>query len=74
MGKWYLVYSSFDSMENDLAAAQSQEKKELHASHEQVALVEARRLWSALSKNTYRGWDGGTYPNNPRLIYEVVLS
>ncbi len=76
MGVWYLVYDGFDAMENEIGLAQVEEKEELEASTEQEAIKEAKKLWATLSKrkNTYKGWDGVTYPHSPRLIYEVALS
>jgi len=66
---WYLVYTGFDNLENH--SPEYEEKKPLVATNEEVAVREATGLWKSILKKTYKGWDGETYPRNPRLIYEV---
>jgi hypothetical protein len=69
-GKWYLRYLEFDSMENRIEAAQIKSRVELAAKSEEEAIREAKKKWDELlAKGTYAGWDGQTYPQQPRVIY-----
>lgn len=73
-GKWYLVYTEFDNLENTISDALRQEKISLNCTNEDCAVEEARNLWEQrLAKGTYKGWDGKVYPNSPRTSYEFPL-
>lgn len=71
-GRWYFTYVSFDTMENSVAMAQCEERVGLEAKTEAEAVAEARALWATLSARQYRGWDKKTYPQQPRVFYEVA--
>lgn len=73
-GKWYLCYVVFDGMENHIADAMRQKRVDLKATDEKVAVEKATNLWKQeLAKGTYEGWDCNTYPNSPRVTYEIPL-
>ncbi len=71
-GKWYLLYTEFDNLEN--RDAKYEEKVRLAAGTEENAVAEAQARWRVRSaKPSYQGWDGQTYPQNPRLVYELEI-
>lgn len=71
-GTWFFAYTSFDRLENDSSRARYEEKLALAVTDEDTAIHEAQRLWSARRKEgTYTGWDKNTYPNSPRVFYEI---
>lgn len=72
-GEWYLVYGSFDPMENHISNAVYQTRVKLKSVSEGPALVEATAAWSAALGNGYHGWNKIFYPRQPRLIYEIPL-
>lgn len=76
-GKWYFVYQGFDVLENniDAALAFGLHKEDLDVSTEEEAIKVATEKWSAITKKSlYEGWDKKTYPNSPRVVYEISLS
>lgn len=70
-GKWYFLCTQFDTMEN--RSAKYEEKTALQAVDEETALSESVNVWEQKTAKSYKGWDGETYPKNPRVIYEVAF-
>lgn len=77
-GKWYLTYTEFDSMENELGDAVVQHKIDIDVKpdleSEAEAVIKGEELWSTrIAKGTYKGWDSKVYPHTPKVIYEIPL-
>lgn len=71
-GDWFLEYHEFDKMEN--VEGLVIEKVPLDADNETEALKMAKALWEErLAKGTYKGWNGATYPQHPRLLCEYIV-
>jgi hypothetical protein len=71
-GRWFLVYSDFDGMENELGSARTLVKVGLKSCDEDGALREARKKCPPL--RAYKGWDDRFYPVDPKVIYEIDLA
>lgn len=74
--RWQLKYLSFDSMENDIAYARITVTVPLGLADPadvDEAIARARAKWCEVRDTTYRGWDGETYPQKPRLVWEYEL-
>jgi hypothetical protein len=73
MKKWYLIFETFDSLENEIGSARVVEKIELKAQSEDDAIVEGKKIWEEAVKTPFKGWDHKTYPHSPCVIYEIPL-
>ncbi len=71
IGKWYLLTDEFDNMENHSPDCVG--KIELDVQTQAQAVEEGVRIWKEKSRKPYQGYNGVTYPKNPRVVYEVVL-
>jgi hypothetical protein len=71
-GHWFLSFTEFDATAKTIEGGRPTMKLELAATNEATAVHEAQLEWAkVLAKGTHQGWDKETYPQNPKVFYEI---
>lgn len=73
-GDWYLVYLEYDHTQPD-SLARNEARIKLMVINQEQAKKTGVLVWQArVDQGIYRGGDGQTYPQRPRIILEIPLS
>ncbi len=72
--RYLFEYVDFDNLENRLASARTVVGKTVWAVDDAAAIADVVAMWANLRRHTYRGWDGDTYPQCPRLSRPIEVT